>query len=79
MSKTPSPAPVPRVKGKPGRPRAVKPKPKQIQIRATVEEQALWARIGAARSAVAGVDLSQQQVFRWMMADIAERLGCAEA
>ena len=74
---TSSTKPVARSKGKPGRPPSPNPRPKQIQIRATPDEQDLWSRIGEARSAVAGVDLSQQQVFRWMMSNAAETLGLA--
>lgn len=76
----PSPAAKPApVKGKPGRPPSANPRPHQIQVRATDDEWALWGRINATRSARAGVGLSQQQVFRWMMAHVAEHLGCAAA
>lgn len=68
-----------RAKGKPGRPPSANPRPHQIQVRATDDEWALWWRINASRSAGAGVGLSQQQVFRWMMAHVAEHLGCAAA
>jgi hypothetical protein len=68
-----------RTKGKPGRPPSANPRPHQIQVRATEDEWALWGRINASRSAAAGVGLSQQQVFRWMMAHAAEHLGCAGA
>lgn len=59
-----------------GRPRSAVPRDKQIQIRASQEEEATWLRIVAARSEATGIALSQQQVFRWILADVSARI-CA--
>lgn len=57
-----------------GRPRSAVPRDKQIQIRASQEEEATWLRIVAARSEATGIALSQQQVFRWILADVSARI-----